>query len=78
MPTADSTIELATGSQAANVTQAGSPGSFRQASRPGPRRAVRIGNERELIAGVSDDESGGFGSNDASLVADVPPHWGKV
>lgn len=55
-----------------------------------PRRAVRRGNEREAVPGVSADEraagwgedaedraaAGGHGSNDEQLRRDVPPHWG--
>ncbi|MCP2264609.1 hypothetical protein ACFQHV_15645 [Promicromonospora thailandica] len=58
--------------------------------RRGPRRAVRRGNEREAVPGVSADEraagwgedaedraaAGGHGSNDEQLRRDVPPHWG--
>jgi hypothetical protein len=58
--------------------------------RRGPRRAVRRGNEREAVLGVSADErpagwgegaggaapDAGHGSNDEQLRRDVPPHWG--
>ncbi|MGI5188212.1 hypothetical protein ACQEVI_08725 [Promicromonospora sp. CA-289599] len=58
--------------------------------RRGPRRAVRRGNEREAVLGVSADErpagwsegadgggAAGVGhdSNDEQLRRDVPPHW---
>ncbi|WP_123813123.1 hypothetical protein [Myceligenerans xiligouense] len=52
------------------------------------RRAVRRGNEREAVSGVSSDERGDgwgeaaegaaggeHGSNDERLLRDVPPHW---
>ena len=76
-PMAGLPIESVAGSEAVNVAQEDLLGGVHQSSRQGPRRAVRIGNEREVIAGVSDDESGGFSTNDASLAADVPPHWGR-
>ena len=41
------------------------------------RRVVRAGNEREQVAGMSEDERGGHGDNDERLLGDVPPHWGR-
>lgn len=49
------------------------------------RRVVRVGTEQEVVSGISKDErdtnwsqssSAGSDSNDAQLLADVPPHWG--
>lgn len=53
-----------------------------------PRRAVRPGNEREAVPGVSADEqasgwsearpdgaTGDHGTNDERLLREVPPHW---
>lgn len=36
----------------------------------------RRGDERQLLPDVTNDEAGGFGSSDARLLADVPPHHG--
>lgn len=51
-------------------------------------RVVRKGTEREVVSGISSDErdsnwsqSSGTpvdpDSNDAQLLRDVPPHWGR-
>ncbi|XBH21836.1 hypothetical protein V5R04_01005 [Jonesiaceae bacterium BS-20] len=51
-------------------------------------RVIRKGTEREVVSGVSSDErdtnwsqSAGSpvdpDSNDAQLLRDIPPHWGR-
>ena len=49
------------------------------------RRVVRLGTEQEVVSGISKDERdtnwsqsslASSDSNDAQLLADVPPHWG--
>ena len=43
----------------------------------GSRRARTAGLEVDLLPDVTRDEEGGFGSMDAQLIADVPPHHGS-
>ena len=45
-------------------------GSTRAATTPGTAG-------RDLVPDVTSDEAGGFGSLDARLLADVPPHHGS-
>lgn len=42
----------------------------------GSRRAKGATSEVDLLPNVTRDEEGGFGSTDAQLLADVPPHHG--
>jgi hypothetical protein len=60
------------------VTQdSGASGDAETPRRRKHRRVVRHGTETQTIAGVSRDETGGHGTNDERLRADVPPHWGR-
>jgi putrescine aminotransferase len=40
-------------------------------------RAREAGDARDVLPDVTSDEAGGFGSSDARLLADVPPHHGS-
>ena len=43
----------------------------------GSRRTTTTSPEESLLPDVTSDELGGFGSSDARLLADVPPHHGS-